>query len=397
MLVKKQSKKPFIFAAIGNGDLVGAFGNCQKDGYLQIIEKNVKTAFKSRGIDFELRVSVLGSFCGSSSTSNSNCLSSLIGNDVDLLQFSFPHSEDSSDMRLHLGSYAQGTVHIVESDCTSHAQSFTRGKNAKLLSKYAQFGSDVLCLDDALQTIMGEKYRGKSWNLIGDGLHKTARESNSGLVWRNWLPGPLGHQFLADCTSMLLFRALREMDSFPPDMSVSLKAPALRNPPNCFAVHNPMYGENQIVPIQTGNWRLLPGESAGDDEVPVQERKEPTCIHPDACGYYEARGSTAGSIVFNIPADNTIPNRRVYICCCCNAELCVEEQFRDYVKFEWKIPVKTLSLDEALNDRKRDDSLIAGRECLLIAKDMPSSNELSIFITAPNVNVPVRISKVIAG
>jgi len=305
-------------------------------------------------------------------------------------------------MRLDLGSISQGTVHVIESDCSGHAHSLVKGKNSKLLREYSAHGSDVLCLEDALQTVMGEAYAGQAWGLEGDGMHSTARQSPSGLVWRNWLPGPLGHQFLADCTSMLLFRALRLMGTLSKNEETPVLPVALKPPPLCFALHQPHFGEEEIKDVQVGSWRRLPGEGAREDDLPPtdddhHQQPDPECAHPDMCGYYEARGSSAGNLIFTIPPQETLPNRRVYVCCCCNSDLCIDEQFLPSVTFTWLTPVTTVSFEEARRIAQEDSSVIAGNECLLIATNMPFANQLTISISVTKVNVPVRIAKVIAG
>jgi len=396
MYKKKMTKEPFVLGAIGSGTIVGAFGNCQRDGYLSLIETNVREAFMSQGLKFEVRTAVFGSFCGASPKSVTSCVPSLLGNAIDLLHYSFPHSDDDAETRFRLARVSGGSVHVIEPSCgASGVEQKGKGKNARLLNGFSQKGSDVLCLEEALQTVFGDKYKGQSWGLVGDGMHKTTRGSENGVVWRNWAPGPLGHQFIADATSMLLFKALRLMASLsgaPKDMAVDGLAPVPLSPA-CFIAHDPHHGTDDIAVSNANKWRRLPGESAGDDEIPLEDRENPNCEHPDACGFYEARGSSAGALVFKIPSSESLPGRKVFVCCCCNAELCVEEQFRDYVEFTWSQAVTVVSRAEATNQ----NSSIVGKECLLIAKDMPFANELTISIKTGSTNVPVRISSVIAG
>ena len=264
-----------------------------------------------------------------------------------------------------------------------------------MLKKYSKFGSDVICLEDALVSLLGAKYHGKTWGLSGDGLHDRARNSNSGIVWRNWLVGPLGHQFIADAVSMLLLKALRLMDSITEadlNLLTQTDIPAKKQP-LCFSSHSPSYGNNNkgIELVQIGNWKFLPGSSTNDDEIPANEASNPACQHKDTCGYYDGRGSSSKSLEFNIAGDQTLPNRRVYVCCCCNFDLCVSEQFQDYVQFNWETP---LAID--LKDFV-DDNPIAGKECRLIAASMPFANKLSISINTPQASLPVKISKIIVG
>jgi hypothetical protein len=364
---------------------VGGLGNCHTDSYLSLVERTLKSAFKENGLTLEVRAVAFGPFCGESSRSAQSCINMLLGPDVDLLHYSFPRASDTAEMRQTLGSVAHGSVHVIELDCAGHAQSLTKGKNALLLQKYSDFGSDVLCLEDALQTIMGESYKGRSWGLSGDGMHAKARESSSGVVWRSWLPGPLGHQFLADAVSLYLMRALRLSQAVKDKVA---DAPLTSIHPKCVAFHTPSFGRQEISVASAGKWRLLPGETAQDDDIPMDEREDAKCIHPDACGYYEARGSAAGELVFDIPSEESLPNREVFVCCCCNSELCVAEQFRSYVSFDWEKQVETSA---------GSSSSIAGSECLRVAKDMPFANKLTVSIKSQTVNVPVRIAKVIAG
>ena len=81
------------------------------------------------------------------------------------------------------------------------------------MDKYAKFGANSLNLEDGLKQ---GAYKGKVWGEVGDGIHQTtrygesaneARKSSLGVVFRNWHPGPLGLQYIADLTSFLLLRA----------------------------------------------------------------------------------------------------------------------------------------------------------------------------------------------
>lgn len=390
MFLRRKQKRPFVMGAIGSGDLVGALGNCETESYTSIINRVVSKDFEAMGVKFELRVAVFGSFCGVSSLSTSSCLEASLGSDLDLIHYSFPRSPDDANVRERLGSIANGTVHIVELDCAGHAHSLSKGKNSKLLSMYKDFGADVLCLEDALQTVMGDSYAGKAWGRVGDGMHRKARDTESGLVWRNWMPGPLGHQFLADCTSMLLLRALRLSLSKKDVVSLPIP-PRLEVTPICLAPHKPIFDSSQsIVVSDMAKWQLLPGVGAGEDDIPLSQRSDPKCAHPDQCSYYQAKGSGAGEISFEIPSDESLPKRAVFICCCCNADLCVEEQFTQGIVISWTKAVETTSSGGA-------SRILGGPECMRIAVNMPFGNTLRIRINSTMANVPVRIAKIIVG
>jgi hypothetical protein len=103
----------------------------------------------------------------------------------------------------------------------------------------------------------------------------------------------------------------------------------------------------------------------------------------------EGRGASAGELVFEIPEEASKPGRSVYACCCCNAELCVDEQFRSYVQFKWETPV-----EEPTGSSR---STLVGKECIEIGRNMPSANRLTIRISTPSVNLPVRIARIIAA
>ena len=52
---RRVTKQPFVIGAVGDGTLIGAFGNCETDGYLSVMERTLKPIFKAHGIELEVR------------------------------------------------------------------------------------------------------------------------------------------------------------------------------------------------------------------------------------------------------------------------------------------------------------------------------------------------------
>jgi hypothetical protein len=82
---------------------------------------------------------------------------------------------------------------------------------------YAKFGFNSYLMERHIA--LNGKYPGKEWGVVGDGQHSTTRKGEAlvgiddeevksqGVVFRNWHPGPLGLQAVADASSYFYLRA----------------------------------------------------------------------------------------------------------------------------------------------------------------------------------------------
>ena len=90
-------------------------------------------------------------------------------------------------------------------------------QSEKIFTNYAKWGVNAVCLQGGLKQL---GYVGKKWGAVGDGTHLmtrygdqavppplpatataaqiAARKKSLGVVFRNWHPGPLGFQVVAD-------------------------------------------------------------------------------------------------------------------------------------------------------------------------------------------------------
>lgn len=128
-------------------------------------------------------------------------------------------------------------------------------------------------------------YQGKKWGEVGDGMHNITRygeketdayrRASLGVVWRNWHPGPLGFQVVADMFALAHIAALRsaiesiksmtksnggvaktaDFDYFKrPIMANELPAPVyckanvckVEDAPGCLNLEEPTYGYHQV-------------------------------------------------------------------------------------------------------------------------------------------------------
>lgn len=394
----KEEDRKFVVAAMGTF-LVGGLGSCHVSGYVGVMAEVISRAFQAAGVPVEIRTVSFGANCGSSARTSGACVDALLGDDVDVLQYSFPHGDDEPQFRADLAKWTNGSVLVLEAVCRD--DELLKGKNHLLLRDYGGLGSDVLCLHNALGNVLGKSvYLGNAWGQQGDGLHLNTRDSatasmaSSKILWRNWLPGPLGHQFIADAVSHLLLRALVLA---PTIQSSSVAGPSRETVSTCWAPHEPSFSSpkslNKIKLESMGDWKMEGIPAASEDDVPTEDALFTGCQHPDKCRYLIAFGSTAGPLVFSIAENVNLPKRKVYLCCCCNHELCVEEQLKFSVNVAWEQPVGDVMVENAENADATEKQV--GRECLLVANDMPFANKMTLTVKPLNPQVPIKLSRVV--
>lgn len=360
---KRIVNQAFVVGLISNGQVT--MKNCVEDLYMNVVNATLYKVFASLGVRLEIRQVTLQE---NSPFSVMHCLDTHVGQEVDLLHVSFPRVD--FDFSLFAGKLVHFVTPIAERKQIDDKQG-------------GMF--DWLSLDVGIQRVFGSSSSPSSdWGAVGDGLHDYTRAGKPGVLWKNWIPGPLGHQFLADATSMLLLHALQLQANAT---TTSTDTHDQQGKSWCYSTHRPHYGEtsNGIQVVNPAQWTLV--STAGDNNM-----EEPTSCDenkPEQV-YFEATSSANGELVFSL----TKPPKpaRVYVCCCCSM-LCAEEQLKrpNTVRYDWKHDGGGV-----ITPIEPDVSTQQRNECLLVAQNLVEANELRISLLASSSTaIPVRIARVI--
>lgn len=152
----------------------------------------------------------------------------------------------------------------------AHANGTARGKRPltprlQLIRHYSKFGANVMCAMRGIQT--HPAYRKAAWGQIGDGLHNTTREGEAagvsterrdslGTMFRNWHPGPLLAQTIADSLGRVFVAAMsRALDALEGQSADAAARRWPRRPP-------PLLGSALGKPLH------CPAETCAADEPP---------------------------------------------------------------------------------------------------------------------------------
>jgi hypothetical protein len=300
------------------------------------------------------------------------CLRTLVGDDVDMTQYSWTYFEAGSsaeELQLYHELFdrwsllmERGPVPqiIYTSDCTKLS-----ALDRKLLDAYGPFGADVLCMERGIETV---GYPGKEWGVVGDTLHDTTRYGEApgvseerrrslGVVFRNWHPGPLLFQTTADVIAYKMSDAmllaldriatepqpgvrwprrprLLARDALPKPLACPKEWCSVPEPPRCLDYEEPTFGDQhfrRIDPHDPTNphrsladpsdagWRLW-RDDPGLRYVPKQERHLPECAHPAHCaGLVAPPSQQPGWLTFELPHLDL-----GFVAVCCSKKRCGE-------------------------------------------------------------------------
>ena len=216
-------------------------------------------------------------------------------------------------------------------------------------------------------------------NHVGDGYHTVTRygeneedpnrKSSLGVLMRNWHPGPLAFQFVADTFSYLYAKAMLEaLDRIEDEMNngkdpldtwsakkrkimlkTSLPEPKVCDPlyctvdeaPGCINYERPTYGwwgakvedpNDNFNPHkgEVQNWEpWLDGQEKDlwhgvpkQDQAFFEDRDDKeVCRHLDGCGAISATSKDNGSVVFRLPKQEV---GLVVLCGCCGKDIATE-------------------------------------------------------------------------
>lgn len=351
----------FVVGAMGSSVTAG-HDNCHSDSYEAQLERLMAPVWAAGGAELEVRNAGQGGGCGDSYANQVPCMRQILGDDVDEIHYCWTYFENPSHRSSMIAMYHEAFVRwgllmerspaalILEAD--SGIEPTLDGKqacepikdvleyarcrrtllrnqsgpecgtesDAELLKAYGPLGANVLCMTNGL---VKRGYRGKVWQAVGDTLHNTTREGEQqenkerrqslGVVWRNWHPGPLLFQTVADVIAHRHLVALKvaigmiKAEANPwarwprrPKLLVrtrDLPAPVshsfagwldLDEPPGCAYYELPSYGKAQVY-IQdeeaaASDWEH--DQSPTSMLVPREETDLPGCAHADACAGY---------------------------------------------------------------------------------------------------------------
>lgn len=237
----------FIIGGIGSSVMCG-HDNCAEDAYPRIMEAMMKPVFDAAGVKFEWRNAAETGECGDSFQNQVFCFRNLVGDDIDILHYEWTYfgtygAYHELILRWALalpkapplfiyntGGYKPSMVPSEPDDFTDFIPAVLTQESSKedidiFARVYAKYGFNAYLQERHLS--LNGKFLGKIWGQEGDGLHNTTRKGESlfnminnenfedvmdevhsqGVVFRNWHPGPLGLQAVADAFTYLYLRA----------------------------------------------------------------------------------------------------------------------------------------------------------------------------------------------
>lgn len=369
----------FVMGFIGSSVMCG-HDNCFWDNYPNQLLRLLNSTFRLLGAPLEVRNAGQGGDCGDTFANQVFCLSALVGEDVDLVHYTWSYFE-AGKLGPALGrAYHElvarwaatmphaPPVHFMNTGAWDKVVAQREPKtqdnfrhvatgSAQLVKAYAKFGLNGVGLERGLA--FNGKYMGKKWGQVGDGLHNITRYGASekdpvrrrglGIVFRNWHPGPLGFQYVADVFGYHYLKAVRDAVQLLQVASENGTELGKRWPRQSFLtardLPEPLY---QLSEVQEGNWTQVlyklasppacltmevpafgkPGVFIGNPEdeanpykqrivtkpswpvwhaeanwkhVPKEERGTPRCMPLDRCGGLSAEKALAGYQTFMLP------------------------------------------------------------------------------------------------
>lgn len=374
-------KGSFVIGAMGSSVTAG-HDNCNYDSYERQLERLISPVFEAAGVKLEVRNAGEGGGCGDDYANQIWCSRHMVGDDADIIHYSWTYFEAGGHnleaiheqiIRWALLMKNSPAVHFLNVGELFDPEACLRGAigSHSLFSKYVSFGLNAVCLQTGLT--MSKKWGGKKWNFVGDGLHSTTRygedekdqfrKDSLGVVFRNWHPGPLGFQVVADAFAHYYLHAFlhaleliknvqdnrgdlaKEFPATPKLLSKSriprplVCDPAIcdaEDPPGCHNFEEPTYGRPQIYVLDPKDSMNPYKEFAKDTDsgwdhwvagkstlIPRDDMDREECQHFDKCGAMKPNTDDAGWITFVLPRMSL---GKIIVCCCCGKE-CVDEVF----------------------------------------------------------------------
>jgi len=345
-LAERMRKKKFVIGVIGSSVAAG-HDNCNYDSYEKQLERTLQPIFKQYGKEVEVRNAGEGGGCGDSYRNQIWCVRSMLGDDVDSIHYSWSYFESGDrDVAKWHEMFVRWSL-LMDNAPVPFIMNVGEGRvRDRLFDHYKKFGFNTFFLQKGLKKHFPD-YK-KEWGVVGNGLHNTTRDGKDGVLFRNWHPGNLGFELVADGMATVYLKALRlsltenprpelakllSQDDLPKPVYCDPKWCGSQEPPGCVNFEQPTYGTPQIRIVTPESDDLMPyktlyNEHTNDWElsvngnsnlIPRQDRNRPECQHLDHCAGYISRSDSW--ITFRLPR----MEKGQIFACCTNGKKCGEK------------------------------------------------------------------------
>jgi len=401
-------KDTFVVGVIGSSVAAG-HDNCNYDSYERQLERTLRPLFERYGKSIEVRNAGQGGGCGDSYQNQIWCLRALVGNDVDAVHYTWTYFESGEDSDQKLAWHETFLRWSLLLESAPVPMIFNTGTGPKddavdqLYDAYKQFGYNTVYLQRGLNKHVNYT---KQWGVVGDGLHNQTRYGGDGVMFRNWHPGPLGFQVVADAFALVYARALQialtmpasaetlsllSQRDLPPPIACDPQWCGSEEPPSCLALEEPHYGHSRIRVVTPSTDGLDPYIRTEGEEwerfkppashlIPRTDRTRPECQHLDYCSGFNTP-ATPGWLVIRLPR----MERGLVWVCCGNGKYCgAEMKHLKYVLYGEQLDSMTMKP-------------MFGK-CLLIQNGFPSQvvdESGHIYLAIQSTTVDIRLSHVI--
>jgi len=388
----------FIIGTIGSSVAAG-HDNCNYDSYERQMERTFGPVWEAAGMKLVCQNAGEGGGCSDSFENQVFCIKQNVSPNIDIAHYTWTYYEVGNQKALEaresLVRWAQmlprqPPLHVLNVFELPGKQYLPADSDAggsmmeyELAKYYAKYGYNAFYMKSGFAKggynyTTAFKESGINHfeaNHIGDGYHNVTRygedeedpnrKSSLGVVMRNWHPGPLAFQLVADTFSYLYSKAMLEALELiesemnngknPSDtwsakkrkvmLKTTLPKPKVCDPlyctvdeaPGCLNYEKPTYGwwgakvedPNDNFNPHKGelqNWKTLLLQSDGawhgvpkQDQVFSGDRDdgEEMCMHLDSCGGITANSKDNGSVVFRLPKQEV---GLVIVCGCCGRD-----------------------------------------------------------------------------
>jgi hypothetical protein len=362
-------QKEFIIGTIGSSVAAG-HDNCQYDSYENQLQRTLSPVWEAAGMKLLCQNGGEGGGCGDTFANQVFCIKQNVSPKIDIAHYSWSYYEvgdyegalksRESLIRWTQMLPRQPPVHVINVEGATEAAASEK----EMQSYYAKYGYNAFYMRYAYReggydydTEMKNGIDRFGWGFVGDGYHNTTRygeleedegrRESLGVVMRNWHPGPIGFQLIADAFSIVYSKAIlialdiiediiaeghdpNDIWSASKRKIVSKKS--LPNPlhcdpeycvvdeaPGCLNYELPTYGawgprvedpNDELNPHkgEVQNWETWyePRDFwylvAKEDVVFYQDREDKEiCKHLDNCAGISATSSENGMVVFRLP------------------------------------------------------------------------------------------------
>jgi len=336
-LADKMKKDTFVIGVIGSSVAAG-HDNCNYDSYERQLERTLQPIFEFYGKTVEVRNAGEGGGCGDSYRNQIWCVRQLVGDDVDVVHYSWTYFEagDRTVNKWH-ETFIRWSLLLDSAPVPTIINVGEGGHGDRLYDHYKQFGYNTIFLQKGLKKQF-PNYK-KKWGVVGDGMHNETRYGGSGVMWRNWHPGPLSFELLSNALAKTYVEALKlsltqkslfhmtkmlSQADFPKPVFCDPKWCASEEPPGCVNYEQPTYGTPQIRIVTPETDDLMPYTTLYDETtkdweysinglsrlIPRADRARKECQHLDHCAGYLSRSDSWTT--FRLPR---MTKGQIFVCC----------------------------------------------------------------------------------